>query len=546
MAVISAFILALYHNGDSTESTNCTTYELSESNFNFDKTWSNLTLYKNSNSSYTPLPYEYSSDLYTTYYSYKLCKKLDVPIYLNDDIQTLFNCCSSMADIYLLTDLLVEQNKVDEWRNTILSEIEKYRSPNTYRLYKEDETLNDSTSLFSLYYATRCFELLRVQEGLDSDILHWFNSYQDEILQSNSNDIADFMNRAYQALVICDYLGTSSERLLFDVKASIEDYAKSIRQLASNYIPEVIFELEAYWYLVDKTSSIDILTKEDFSQILEKLKCLDGGFSLDGSDHSNPHIMLIVLEIADRYGIDIDTNSFYSLIMRHKLGNGQFIPYILTADDKSTYYAHKIAQLLDRDEEVKLPNKETSTYSAAMKDTALSTEDLEYIANYIDSIIKDQSITSNDLAFMCELLEKCALIQQNTELKSLMKRYISELNSAVQQDENFISQRIELYTALYVYYSAWKDTSVADEIEALLSQTPTTLDELFAFTRLAEVYCGEEWILSVSEKQYTAFTQIISDSYNKRDGYFYYSIESQQTNMRTIYQGIYLAQVYFQ
>lgn len=543
VAVVSAFIIVLCDNENSTEGT---TYELSSGNFDFDKTWSNLALYKTSNLSYTPLPYEYSSDIYSTYYSYKLCDELDIPIHLNDDLQTLVDSCTSMADLYLLTDLFVGQDIIDDWKTIILSEIQNYRSQNTYHLYKDDEKSNDSTSLFSFYYATRCFELLGVQESLDSDILHWFNSYQGKIRHTKTNDTADFMNKAYQVLVINDYFGTSSDELLLDVEASIEEYAKIIRQLTSNNVPEVIFELESYWYLLDKTSSTDILTKEDFTGMLEKLRCTDGGFSLDGSDYSNPHVMFIVLEIANRYGISLDTNFFYSLIMRHKQGNGQFIPYVLTGDDKSTYYAYKIARLLGHDDKVKLPSNETSIYSVAMKDTTLSTEDLEYIANYIDSITKDQSITSNDLLFMCELLEKCDLIQQNADLKSLMKQYISELNSAVQQKQNYISQRIQLYTALYVYYSAWKDTSVSGEIEYLLSLTPTTLDEIFSFTRLSEVYYGKEWISAVSQKQYTAFTQIIVDSYNERDGYFYYSVEGQQTNMSTIYLGIYLAQTYFQ
>ena len=133
-----------------------------------------------------------------------------------------------------------------------------------------------------------------------------------------------------------------------------------------------------------------------------------------------------------------------------------------------------------------------------------------------------------------------------TAFHTVLNQYISELNSAVQQKQNYISQRIQLYTALYVYYSAWKDTSVSGEIEYLLSLTPTTLDEIFSFTRLSEVYYGKEWISAVSQKQYTAFTQIIVDSYNERDGYFYYSVEGQQTNMSTIYLGIYLAQTYFQ
>ena len=77
VAVVSAFIIVLCDNENSTEGT---TYELSSGNFDFDKTWSNLALYKTSNLSYTPLPYEYSSDIYSTYYSYKLCDELDIPI----------------------------------------------------------------------------------------------------------------------------------------------------------------------------------------------------------------------------------------------------------------------------------------------------------------------------------------------------------------------------------------------------------------------------------------------------------------------------------
>lgn len=516
--------------------------ELLENYFDYEQMWERLSIYKKG-SSYTALPHEYTSDLYTTYYSMKLCDAMGIPLEVNEDLQYLVDSCTSIVDLYLLIDMLSSQQMELDWEEALLKEIECYREGDFYKIYKDSEKIDSSTKLFALFYAVRCYESLSREDELSEEVKLWLLEYQDAILNESPSDSSDFMNELYQIMVIKSYMRTPSDDLNVTLDVHIDSFGNRIKSALQEGSAESIFDLEAYWYLLGKGVYQDALEGQDFDSVLKHMRCSDGGFSLEGGEYSNPQIMYYVFMIADRYKIDFIYEQYQELVLRHRLESGLFIPYVLDVDDKATYYAHKISQLLCYEEEIKLPTDNANFYSIAMNKSTLSED--EFIRNYINSIYQRGSLTDNDIAVFAEILSIRDYIRSNAKIKNMLNAYITDLCSNVELLKSHVSQRIRLSNALYVYCSFWGSRDFDVEIADVLSLCPSSLSELYSFTRLMLCYYGEEGVAQLTDQQYDACVKIIMDAYDEESCLFYYSKEDTQTNMSTVFWGVYLSQIYF-
>lgn len=517
-------------------------------NFDYKLMSQNIDRYKLDEGKYSVLPFECEDDIYATYYLALIRQKL-----MEESFEIAYNYSDlnhdfiSLYDLYYVCDLFSAKNIRGISKSELYDLFLSYQIDGKFVVDKRDQIADrDKEILFTLVYVAKCADLLEVDA---SEIIHesdieWLNSYEKTLLNKQSDEILDYMGKAYQVLIVNNSIGNSSDELIECVRKHYIEYVDALRKSIESMEEEVVFSFEAYWYLTDYIGEKDLLQDVEWKEFLSLLENPNGGYSLPGSD-PNPLIIYIIVELSYRYDLNLLFDDVLNIVQRHETINHSYIPFILFEEEmESTFYAKKIHGMLNEAETEIDVYDEVSLYSIAAGRGELSADEKQYMDSFILSVIESEDdIGYSQLSILTQLCDRMENMDNDEQLKNKLKETIDTLYNSY--DNLVVLERINLYYSLYIYHSLWGKDGIKNIVEKSLSHIPENVEEAYAYTMLRENYY-EDVLQAMPDSIYQSIAEIIDMSYNKEWGFFSFDENNELITMRSIYYGLYLSKIYYQ